>query len=400
MYQQATVTVFPHDPIIARDGRPFGFGEHVRCLDWLYPSVLAGSLRSLAGKLLTAASEANAYQRAKDFLVAGPLPCDESSGKLFVPAPRDLLAYQESGGQKIMTLKPVQPADSEGCDLPSLNLWPMQVTSTVKPDQLPPFWSLAKMTLWLTQNPPATLGLPASDEKSDDFLPAFPKEERVHVKIDPKTSTSTSDDAEGQLFTTQSLTIFNPKRPLCLAARTSCKDRELHDKFTRVQTLYTIGGERRLAQFKGSAQASAWDCPQAVKDALKDAKNIRMVLATPAIFGRGWLPAWLDPQKTNDLEILQGRIPRTDVYVQLRGACVDRWRPLSGWIMNKSEKSSPGPKRIKRLAPAGSVYFFEIVKGDPQELAKLWLESVSDDPQGRMDGFGLTLWGIWNRETR
>ena len=37
-----------HDPIVARDGRPFGVGQGYRMkgLDWPYPSVIAGSLRT------------------------------------------------------------------------------------------------------------------------------------------------------------------------------------------------------------------------------------------------------------------------------------------------------------------------------------------------------------------
>lgn len=36
-----------HDPIIARDGRPFGLGIRMKSLDWPYPSVLAGSVRTM-----------------------------------------------------------------------------------------------------------------------------------------------------------------------------------------------------------------------------------------------------------------------------------------------------------------------------------------------------------------
>ena len=39
------------DPIVCRDGRPFGAGQgnRMRSLDWPLPSVVAGSLRSALG---------------------------------------------------------------------------------------------------------------------------------------------------------------------------------------------------------------------------------------------------------------------------------------------------------------------------------------------------------------
>ena len=73
---------------------------------------------------------------------------------------------------------------------------------------------------------------------------------------------------------------------------------------------------------------------------------------------------------------------------------MERWKPISGWGL---ENVIVGPKRVRRLVPAGSVYFFKIVPGSAAELLdKLWLHSVADDDQDRRDGFGLALWGLWN----
>jgi CRISPR-associated protein Cmr3 len=48
------------------------------------------------------------------------------------------------------------------------------------------------------------------------------------------------------------------------------------------------------------------------------------------------------------------------------------------------------------MVPAGSVYFFQKLEGDPATLATCWLQSVCDDAQEQRDGFGLALWGIWD----
>jgi CRISPR-associated protein Cmr3 len=48
------------------------------------------------------------------------------------------------------------------------------------------------------------------------------------------------------------------------------------------------------------------------------------------------------------------------------------------------------------MVPAGGVYFFTRVDGDPRVLATNgWLKPVSDAPHDRRDGFGLAVWGTW-----
>lgn len=100
---------------------------------------------------------------------------------------------------------------------------------------------------------------------------------------------------------------------------------------------------------------------------------------------RAWLaPGWLDART------LKGKPPGADVELTLVGVGIQRWSAVSGWSLAEPR----GPKPVKRLVPAGGVYFFET--GDDREpLAARWLEPVSDDAQDRNDGFGLAAWGIW-----
>jgi CRISPR-associated protein Cmr3 len=50
------------------------------------------------------------------------------------------------------------------------------------------------------------------------------------------------------------------------------------------------------------------------------------------------------------------------------------------------------------MVPAGATYFFEAIGEGPlaQITNNLWLRSVCDKEQDRLDGFGLALWGLWN----
>ena len=77
------------------------------------------------------------------------------------------------------------------------------------------------------------------------------------------------------------------------------------------------------------------------------------------------------------------------------GVSIQRWRAVSGWSLADLPGQKRGPKPVRRISPAGGVYFFEIAEGSASGLADRWLESVSDDEQDRRDGFGLAAWGVW-----
>jgi CRISPR-associated protein Cmr3 len=150
-----------------------------------------------------------------------------------------------------------------------------------------------------------------------------------------------------------------------------------------------------IVHWRAEDHAISWQCPALVKRTLDKSTRIRLVLATPAIFSPGWKPAWLNQR-------LEGTPPGSRVLVRLVGVANYRWKAVSGWSLARvngrgelDAAGKPGPKAIRRMVPAGSTYFFELVSGDPASLADTWLQSVSDDPQDRLDGFGLALWGTW-----
>ena len=178
--------------------------------------------------------------------------------------------------------------------------------------------------------------------------------------------------------------------------------------------LSPLGGERRLIHWRSAAAVDpAWQCPNSVRQwleggAMAERSRLRMMLASPAIFAAGWQPGWLQFEHSNGRKVLVGDIPETDVRVRLVSACVDRWRPISGWGYEPvrdsgsdgREKLKFGPKPVRRLVPAGGVYFFEVERGDVAQLTERWLKSVCDDEQDRRDGFGLAVWGTWTEHDR
>jgi CRISPR-associated protein Cmr3 len=125
------------------------------------------------------------------------------------------------------------------------------------------------------------------------------------------------------------------------------------------------------------------------------AAGLRLVLATPALFAKGWLPGWLDDR-------LEGTPPHgSGLKLKLRGVALDRWGALSGWDMrpDKPHPSHQGgaARSTRRLVPAGAVYWFEILAntGAANIAERLWLASVCDAENDRRDGFGLALPGVW-----
>ncbi|NPV63070.1 MAG: type III-B CRISPR module-associated protein Cmr3 [Methanotrichaceae archaeon] len=411
--------VTPHDTIVARDGRPFGIGQGIRMrsLDWPYPSVLAGSLRTLLGKMNGHFSD-EVVKQLLEIDIAGPLPM--KGAQLYLPIPKDMLAKETKEKLIAIPLRPANFRPGEDCDLPKGGLLPTMLPDAIdedfKPEKLTAFWSASKMIAWLS-NPngsdfPLCQGLKdnkendeessdQSDVKKDcwvddpDYLNAPDKDERIHTGINAETGVAAVE--KGLLFMSVGLdfSTMDKSRGIRLAARIETNG-AFEETISKLDEIHPFGGERRLARWAISAQGNGWSCKEELKSLLSKSQKIRMVLATPAIFTKGWLPGWL--KEANGY--LEGTPPGASKELKLRlvSACVDRWKPISGW---SAEAKSRGPKAIRRLVPAGSVYFFEVRHGNAGELAENhWLRSVCDDvdsdkDRNRRDGFGLAVWGIW-----
>lgn len=389
----------PRDPIIARDGRPFGVGQgnRMRGLGWPSPSVVAGAFRTALVKAhpnLDFTGDMPQWLMATE--VAGMFPTMGS--ELYLPAPSDAVAEPTEDGKAVKQVHRVtlQP-NIGGCDFPDdLPLRPVmlsedQAGTDFKPKPVPAWWPLSKFEEWLTL---ADTKRP-SDWFSEGFLNAPIQETHDHVCLDADTGAA----AEGQIFATAGLNVtylprYGVVESKLLQARfaeisLSARVTTVEEAFKHVKSLdawHPLGGERRLVHWQQSDAARLWTCPETVKAALESATQIRMVLTTPAIFDHGWRPNWLDAKT------LMGKPISDGPTLRLVGVSNIRWKAVSGWSLAPPR----GPKPIRRMVPAGSVYFFEKVEGQGSALATNgWLRPVSDVPQDRNDGFGLAVWGTW-----
>jgi CRISPR-associated protein Cmr3 len=348
--------------------------------------------------------------RLKSLSIAGPFFSDGT--QLYLPCPLDVAVCRNDvdclEAYGIRPLDVTKFGTEAGCDLPR-GLQPAAVAPEApdgfKPDPRPAFLRADLLVNWLLDAPGKSFaGTGGAADWPDGFLAAPEKDVRMHVQLDYD---SGAGKTEGGLFQSVGLDLSdntagqpNAKHTLGSPPILSVRVMGVEQDWLRDLDMRSpLGGERRLVRWQTSqAKPTGWECPSKVCDWLegkdgRDGTRIRMMLATPGIFADGWKPEWLETHTgaKGDAQFI-GQIPDTNVVVRLVAACVDRWRPISGWGY---EHGKVGPKPVQRLVPAGSVYFLQLVTGDVSQLGQRWLQSVCDDEQNQCDGFGLAVWGNW-----
>lgn len=366
-------------PLLFRDGRPFAGSEGsetvAQSLPLPLPRTVAGFVRTQLGKRqgVRFRDDHEALQRLHGLQICSPLLV--RGGEFVLPAPRDAVLYRKDDRLELMRLKPLEPGPGSGCDNPE-GLWPLEVTEDLKPESGYRFWRAAEMTRWL-------LGQEVIPQK----IGGLPSETRVHVGIDK----SSGKAEEGMLYSVTYKVLESlegePKQHYSWSLRARVKLAEGEAP----EPLGFLGGEARPVRVSVHEELSEYwfDCPPEIKEAfakLKAGDRVRLVLATPALFEGGWKPGWIEKSGTGELHLPRGL---SKVKLKLLAAAVGRREPLSGWSLRENR-----PRPVRWMVPAGSVYFFEVLEGNPADLLESWLRPVSDDEQDRKDGFGLALWGV------
>ncbi|HGX94025.1 MAG TPA: type III-B CRISPR module-associated protein Cmr3 [Candidatus Tenderia sp.] len=389
-----TWLAIPHDPLVFRDGKPFTAtpGARATSVPFPFPSTLAGAVRTLSGAttnggVFPADNEA-VIQQVLSYNLVGPFLFDVRRSEVLFPAPQDaLLLRLDSHDEKQairVALRPTKRFQSVQTNLADglRPVAPDTDTRTKRHPKSPAFWRWQEMRTWLQAPQEGMVTL------SDLGVRPLPTDVRTHVSIQATSGTA----EEGALFQTAGLTFVH-------VPGTEQSDGHAHQGQPRlaeaaelalvIQTdaplqshLGALGGERRLAAWKASDENMLPACPDEVRKAIKTTKRGRLILVTPAHFKRGFLPTWVCEQHPSGIKL------------RIAGAAVGRPVHVSGW-----DYKERAPKPTRRLAPTGSVYFFEIEEGDDAAIERfideIWLGSISDDAQNRRDGFGVALLGTW-----
>ncbi len=367
-----TLLIQPRDPLMVRDGRPFAADPGARAftLDWPLPATLAGAMRTMVGNAMRVNwADSVAAEEIRRIRVAGPLLTvfQDDTWWLYVPAPSDAVVFGDDAKRLVSRLAPVQMAESEGCDLPDgLSPLLMQSGPGTKPAaDAPRWWRLDAWTDWAQGLVPDLNGR---------TMGRLPVEERVHVAIGMNGTA-----AEGQLFTTSGLCFDDCSQPAALTCQVRMPD--VCQQEINLPGWITLGGERRISRMEPAGDP--WpQMPDSLVQALTGTTRVALYLMTPGIFKKGYRPGWVG-----------GEAPVDGLHgAQLVAAAVSRHGAVSGWDLREGK-----PRPVRWLAPAGSVYYLELVNPLTADQARaLWLSPVADEPFHRHDGYGLALPGIWD----
>jgi CRISPR-associated protein Cmr3 len=380
----------PLDPLIARDGRPAAVGRF-STVGFPYPSMTAGAVRTRMG------SEGGAFVIPKESLgelrenviVRGPLLAEMAGEKdeisqWLAPAPRDAVFLEDAGKVNLKRLAPRPLRSGEAMDsLLEKDLAPLRFhggeTYGKPPAGIPAFWNWKDFETWLVS---------PRDRRDIELqslgAASLPVERRAHLAIQPGERVG----IDGMLFQTAGLRFLQNTRQdgpsfetRRFALSVWCRGGHVAGRELALRPqIAPLGGERRLARW--SPALHGWpEMPAAIREKIAETGRARLALLTPAVFEQGALPGW-----NGGAWPLDGSIT-----VNVRAAAVPRPEVVSGWDLFKGR-----PKRSRRLAPAGSVYFVEL-NGSPEDRRRwcdeTWLACVSDGEQDRRDGFGLVALG-------
>lgn len=397
----------PHDPLIVRDGRPFGPdpGARASSLPFPFPSTTAGGVRTRA------ALDDNGFfkfpndqdrpeiqeqlNRLKQLRVRGPLLVqlaaegrDIASNQWLVPAPRDALLFPAkpaaTGGPSalLQQLVPLQlPQDTQtDFDQKGLVLVGQSSYDERKPlNEAPRYWYWKTFQIWLG-NPSSLNG--AVQRLSDLGQTGPLREQRLHVSIDADKEVA----KDGMLFETSGMEFTAPgkgeqrlKDAQRLALAIAVDDSE---QFTPRAGLAGFGGERRIVSWRKSS-TDLPSCPSGLEQTVVTNKACRVFLLTPACFKEGYHPGWLLKEAA-----------KYGVTAAPKAIAIQRPQVVSGWDLALRK-----PKPSRRLAPAGTVLFLSL-QGNDTEISdwikSMWMQCISDDQQDRTDGFGLAVFGTWS----
>ncbi|HJU38969.1 MAG TPA: type III-B CRISPR module-associated Cmr3 family protein [Tahibacter sp.] len=393
-------TLAPLQPIIVRDGRGFDLGSKARSLAWPYPSVTAGCLRSLAGRQ---GRGADALAALKALNVRGPFPWD--GRVLYFPAPVDVQPATDASGRRFHRLVPPEAAFGDAASTGSewmrwIGRWfdrrsddtraardprpatlaTPQIAHLDKVSAGPAWWSSADYERWQLPDGERDIAI----GESPPFAHGFPTATRTHAKIDASSGRSE------HVFQTAGLD-FSPARPQTepIGIAVDVRGDPACIEALAQPTMTTLGGERRAAWWERSGAVQSALAMQQINLRLnawwkgrRGRRRLRAVLVTPAYFRTGWWPDWIDADSHS------GTLPHADLPLTLVAAASRRWTGVSGWDME-----THSPKPMRRLVPAGSVFYFE-TDATSIDFNKISLTSICSDEASRRDGFGLVLWGV------
>jgi CRISPR-associated protein Cmr3 len=375
----ARLALLPRDGLFCKDGRGWYTSDVGRghAYAWPPPSTLRGAMRAAWGQALMAREarslSAREWERETEAVTLGPLlTLARHVEETFAPRhrmwPTPADAVLVGGAVRRLHPRPHSEVHTLGSveDDALEALWLPQLPRG-KPQALPPFWTEASLVDWLRGVSPATPGVAGPARRVD-----------VRVTLNARSQTA----EPGMLFQEEVLEMLGLEaREWALALECTVPGEASGFPLGPVG----LGGKRRLARAEPLG-AEVFAAPAQLP---AESPGLRLLLATPAHFERGWLPDGLERSEHEERPAWVGTLPGVEGRVVLRAALVNRPWELSSWDMARGR-----PRATRRLVPAGSTYFFERVDGRAfTALRPLWLAAWGG---GHEEGLGRVLPGVWN----
>jgi CRISPR-associated protein Cmr3 len=205
----------------------------------------------------------------------------------------------------------------------------------------------------------------------------------------------------GMLYTAETVALRRESRD-------AATGKEYHDVglFVGVDGADGLMPQEGLLRFGGDGRGAAvvpCSVPPPKPDwpRINHEKRFRLILATPGLFEHGWRLPGLDANG-----IWRGP---DGCVAKLVAASVNRADVISGWDLarwsqtDESGQKKGGPKTAFRVAPTGSVYWFEALQGKFEAFGKRATEgfwAISSYPgRGRQaEGFNNVLVAVWPQQ--
>ena len=395
----------PLDVLYLRGNRLFGAAAgHSEALMPPWPSVFAGAIRSRMlvdagvdlgrftdedasppaglGGVLGTPAEPGTFRVAHVALLAPGK--DGEPGEPVFPLPADLVVVRESGkaasgcggdekrsrdGLEVHRLVPSPWPDAIATSAAPQRALALRLSRPAKPET--GWWlDLDGYETWLAGETPSTEQLVAVRDLWKTDL-------RLGIALDDASRTS----ATGQLYTSDAVAMARGAGFLVGIEGASDGD-------VPSDGLLRLGGDGR------GAEITAWSGPVPGDPGVRPGEPFVLFLETPGLFPDGWVPPGVDPESL--------RLEADGLTARLAAAAVPRAQVVSGW-----DVAAHRPKPAQRAVPAGAVYCFDRVSGDPAaSVESLWrliearLGGGWDTvwKQRRAEGFNAVRLGRWPGE--
>ena len=339
-----TLFLEPLDVLYLRGNQHFGNpGAHGAALMPPWPSLAAGALRS---RLMV---EGETLETLADFRLIhfGLAQRDGEHAAPLLPLPTDVLVTADALNDARYAVPTALPAGIASSHiLPRLPVFCLD--KPTKP--IGGLWLNANgIHAWLAGKPIGAAHLLRSNQ-------LWQNDPRLGIALDAQTRSA----AEGKIYTAEAVAMH--KNIGFITVYTGAPD-------LPVNALIRLGGDGRGAVLRTPTFAF----PEPDWTRIEKEGRFRLLLTTPGLFAAGWQP---------------DGIPAT-----LVAASVQRADTISGWDLLTGK-----PKPAQRVAPAGSVYWFD--KLADLALLKLLADNglPLNDSARRAEGFNQCLIAPWAKE--